>query len=105
MAARRPDALLTWDYELMTDSTAYSRDSGWGPLLSQQLDVIVAISGHSTCRGRWPDSTTFTACLHAGSFSPGLLKRPSVGGPCGRMRREPSRSCTGGAQMGRWCFT
>jgi hypothetical protein len=44
VAARRPDALVTWDYELMTDSTAYSRDSGWGPLLSQQLDVIIAIS-------------------------------------------------------------
>lgn len=44
VAGRRPDALVTWDYELMTDSTAYSRDSGWGPLLSRQLDVIVAIA-------------------------------------------------------------
>ncbi len=44
VAARRPDALVTWDYELMTDSTTYSRDSGWGPLLSRQLDVIVTIS-------------------------------------------------------------
>jgi len=44
IAARRPSALMTWDYELMTDSPSYSRDSAWGPQLSQLLDVIVAIS-------------------------------------------------------------
>lgn len=43
-AAQRPDVLVTWDYELMTDSPTYSRDSAWGPQLSQLLDVLVAIS-------------------------------------------------------------
>ena len=40
----RPQALVAWDYELATDNPAYARDSGWGPLLTSQADVIVSIA-------------------------------------------------------------
>lgn len=40
----RPGALVTWDYELATDNPPYARDSGWGPALTAQADVIVSIA-------------------------------------------------------------
>ncbi len=40
----RPGALVAWDYELTTDNPPHARDSGWGPDLTAQADVIVSIA-------------------------------------------------------------
>ncbi|MGQ0570539.1 MAG: beta-galactosidase trimerization domain-containing protein [Armatimonadota bacterium] len=40
----RPGALVTWDYELATDNPTYARDSGWGPNLTAQAEVIFSIA-------------------------------------------------------------
>ncbi len=41
---QRPEAIVCWDYELATDNPPYARDSGWGPPLTSQADVIASIA-------------------------------------------------------------
>lgn len=66
----RPGALVTWDYELATDNPPYARDSGWGPDLTAEADVIVSIAFNRLTRPlpKWIHQHGEQASLGRASF-------------------------------------
>lgn len=66
----RSGALVTWDYELATDNPPYARDSGWGPDLTAQADVIASIAFNRLTRPlpKWIHQGGEQASLGRASF-------------------------------------